>query len=117
MRDQRHRIGFTLERIADRGTQRCLVKNHVRICRQDPLAARLTKRLMHRIRLAHSLIMNYGLYKKMEIYRAKPASKYEMTQFHTDEYVDLRVDACSPRNDVSAKSEVRSQKSEGGIKK
>lgn len=66
----------------------------------------------HRIRVAHSLIMNYGLYKKMEIYvrdhvpftihihlvvsgltalsqRAKPASKFEMTQFHTDEYVDF----------------------------
>merc|ERR1712137_480926 len=33
--------------------------------------------------------MNYGLYKNLEIYRAKPASKYEMTQFHTDEYVDF----------------------------
>lgn len=60
----------------------------------------------HRIRMAHSLIMNYGLYKNMEIYvsirhsrqhapntdnpqRAKPASRYEMTQFHTDEYVDF----------------------------
>ncbi|KAI9699239.1 MAG: histone deacetylase [Bogoriella megaspora] len=43
----------------------------------------------HRIRMAHSLIMNYGLYKDMEIYRAKPASRYEMTQFHTDEYVDF----------------------------
>ncbi|OCK85011.1 hypothetical protein K432DRAFT_422138 [Lepidopterella palustris CBS 459.81] len=43
----------------------------------------------HRIRMAHSLIMNYGLYTKMEIYRAKPASRYEMTQFHTDEYVDF----------------------------
>ncbi|KAF7197258.1 Histone deacetylase RPD3 [Pseudocercospora fuligena] len=43
----------------------------------------------HRIRMAHSLIMNYGLYKKLEIYRAKPATKYEMTQFHTDEYVDF----------------------------
>ncbi len=96
----------------------------------------------HRIRLAHSLIMNYGLYKKMEIYvslsmtcstsscplvllcpfpqhrhslaalvlvlpppsqnhvftrhcvadilqRAKPATNLEMTQFHTDEYVDF----------------------------
>lgn len=43
----------------------------------------------HRIRMAHSLIMNYGLYKWLEIYRAKPASKYEMTQFHTDEYVDF----------------------------
>src|SRR5207248_2011903 len=30
----------------------------------------------------------------------------------TDEYVDLQVDAYSPRNDVSAKSEVRSQKEE-----
>ena len=43
----------------------------------------------HSIRMAHSLIMNYGLYKNLEIYRAKPATKYEMTQFHTDEYVDF----------------------------
>ncbi|KAK4697880.1 histone deacetylase 1/2, partial [Lecanoromycetidae sp. Uapishka_2] len=43
----------------------------------------------HRIRMAHSLIMNYGLYKKMEIYRAKPATNIEMTQFHTDEYVEF----------------------------
>ncbi|KAH8817110.1 histone deacetylase RPD3 [Xylogone sp. PMI_703] len=43
----------------------------------------------HRIRLAHSLVMNYGLYKKMEIYRAKPASALEMTQFHTNEYIDF----------------------------
>ncbi|KAF1916542.1 hypothetical protein BDU57DRAFT_516716 [Ampelomyces quisqualis] len=43
----------------------------------------------HRIRMAHSLIMNYGLYTKMEIYRAKPASKHEMTQFHTDEYIEF----------------------------
>ncbi|KAK2625470.1 hypothetical protein QTJ16_004782 [Diplocarpon rosae] len=43
----------------------------------------------HRIRLAHSLIMNYGTYKHMEIYRAKPATKHEMTQFHTDEYIDF----------------------------
>ncbi|OWB67718.1 hypothetical protein B5S30_g3081 [[Candida] boidinii] len=43
----------------------------------------------HRIRMAHSLIMNYGLYKKMEIYRAKPATRQEMCQFHTDEYIDF----------------------------
>ncbi|KAI5474993.1 hypothetical protein MNV49_002116 [Pseudohyphozyma bogoriensis] len=43
----------------------------------------------HRIRMAHSLIMNFGLYKKMEIFRAKPATKKEMAQFHTDEYVDF----------------------------
>ena len=43
----------------------------------------------HRIRMTHSLIMNYGLYKKMEIYRAKPATRQEMCQFHTDEYIDF----------------------------
>ncbi|KAH7914500.1 histone deacetylase complex catalytic component RPD3 [Hygrophoropsis aurantiaca] len=42
-----------------------------------------------RIRMCHSLVMNYGLYKKMEIFRAKPATKREMTQFHSDEYVDF----------------------------
>ncbi|ROT39616.1 hypothetical protein SODALDRAFT_339099 [Sodiomyces alkalinus F11] len=43
----------------------------------------------HRIRLAHSLVMHYDLFKKMEIYRAKPATRGEMTQFHTDEYIDF----------------------------
>ncbi|OAA47942.1 histone deacetylase RpdA/Rpd3 [Metarhizium rileyi] len=43
----------------------------------------------HRIRLAHSLIMQYNLYQKMEIYRAKPATRGEMSQFHTDDYIDF----------------------------
>lgn len=51
----------------------------------------------HRIRMAHSLIMNYGLYKKMEIYRAKPATKQEMCQFHTDEYVEF-LSRVTPEN-------------------
>ncbi|GAP85302.1 putative histone deacetylase 1 2 [Rosellinia necatrix] len=51
----------------------------------------------HRIRLAHSLIMNYGVYKKMEIYRAKPATRLEMTQFHTDDYIDF-LQKVSPEN-------------------
>ncbi|KDN38039.1 hypothetical protein K437DRAFT_276391 [Tilletiaria anomala UBC 951] len=42
-----------------------------------------------RIRMCHSLVMNYGLYKHMEIFRAKPATKREMSQFHTDEYVEF----------------------------
>ena len=62
-----------------------------------------------RIRMWHSLVMNYGLYKRMEIFvcihptlrdclntadidfqqRAKPATKREMTQFHSDEYVEF----------------------------
>ncbi|OMJ27897.1 Histone deacetylase RPD3 [Smittium culicis] len=43
----------------------------------------------HRIRMTHSLVMSYELYKHMSIYRAAPATKHEMTQFHTDDYVDF----------------------------
>jgi len=41
----------------------------------------------HRIRMTHNLLLNYGLYKKMEIYRPRHATKQEMTQFHADDYV------------------------------
>ncbi|KAI5948757.1 RPD3 [Candida theae] len=51
----------------------------------------------HRIRMTHSLIMNYELYKKMEIYRAQPATNLELTQFHTDEYIDF-IDRVTPDN-------------------
>ncbi|KAK6459718.1 histone deacetylase RPD3 [Scheffersomyces xylosifermentans] len=61
----------------------------------------------HRIRMAHSLIMNYGLYKKMEIYRAKPATKQEMCQFHTDEYIDF-LSRVSPDNlDMFGKEQIK----------
>lgn len=80
----------------------------------------------HRIRMAHSLVMNYGLYKKMEIYvsdsflslphvssrlltrdfqRAKPASRYEMTQFHTDEYIDFLSKVTPDNMDSFAKEQ------------
>ncbi|KAF2196990.1 hypothetical protein GQ43DRAFT_475841 [Delitschia confertaspora ATCC 74209] len=59
----------------------------------------------HRIRMAHSLIMNYGLYTQMEIYRAKPASKYEMTQFHTDEYIDFLHRVTPDNMDTFAKEQ------------
>ncbi|THC96443.1 hypothetical protein EYZ11_004092 [Aspergillus tanneri] len=59
----------------------------------------------HRIRLTHSLVMNYSLYKKMEIYRAKPASKYEMTQFHTDEYIDFLSKVTPDNMDSFAKEQ------------
>jgi len=42
-----------------------------------------------RIKMCHALVMNYGLYKRMEIFRAKPATKREMTQFHTDDYIEF----------------------------
>lgn len=61
----------------------------------------------HRIRMAHSLIMNYGLYKKMEIYRAKPATKQEMCQFHTDEYIDFLSRVLPDNLDMFAKEQVK----------
>lgn len=61
----------------------------------------------HRIRMAHSLIMNYGLYKKMEIYRAKPATKQEMCQFHTDEYIDFLSRVLPDNLDLFAKEQIK----------
>lgn len=41
----------------------------------------------HRIRMAHNLILNYGLYRKMEIYRPHKANADEMTKYHSDDYI------------------------------
>lgn len=41
----------------------------------------------HRIRMAHNLILNYGLYRRMEIYRPHKALQEEMTKYHSDDYI------------------------------
>lgn len=41
----------------------------------------------HRIRMTHNLLLNYGLYRKMEIYRPFKASLEEMTRYHCDDYI------------------------------
>ncbi|XP_078235980.1 histone deacetylase 1 isoform X1 [Pogona vitticeps] len=41
----------------------------------------------HRIRMTHNLLLNYGLYRKMEIYRPYKASAEEMTKYHSDDYI------------------------------
>ena len=51
----------------------------------------------HRIRMAHNLLLNYGLYKKMEIYRPAPASFEEMAKFHSEEYLTF-LRAINPDN-------------------
>ncbi|CAF5154882.1 unnamed protein product, partial [Rotaria magnacalcarata] len=43
----------------------------------------------HCIRMTHSLILNYGLYRKMKVYRPHKAIADEMTRFHSDEYVQF----------------------------
>jgi len=47
----------------------------------------------HRLTLTHNLVVNYGLWKHMKVFRPRPATKDELQQFHADDYVDflLRV--------------------------
>jgi histone deacetylase 1/2 len=51
----------------------------------------------HRLKLAHHLILTYGLYKQMDCYRPHPATTGEMTQFHSDDYVQF-LSKVSPDN-------------------
>ncbi|WOL03970.1 histone deacetylase 6 [Canna indica] len=43
----------------------------------------------HRIRMAHNLVIHYGLHRLMEISRPFPASATDICRFHSDEYVDF----------------------------
>ncbi|KAJ2944283.1 hypothetical protein O0L34_g18269 [Tuta absoluta] len=56
----------------------------------------------HRIRMTHNLLLNYGLYRKMEIYRPHKATADEMTKFHSDDYIrflrSIRPDNMSEYN-------------------
>eukprot|EP01100_Stratorugosa_tubuloviscum_P013394 TRINITY_DN6682_c0_g1_i1.p1 TRINITY_DN6682_c0_g1~~TRINITY_DN6682_c0_g1_i1.p1 ORF type:complete len:455 (+),score=176.34 TRINITY_DN6682_c0_g1_i1:26-1390(+) len=51
----------------------------------------------HRIRMAHNLIVNYGLYKKMQIYRPALVTEKDMSRFHSDDYVNF-LKIISPEN-------------------
>jgi len=43
----------------------------------------------HRIRMTHNLLVNYGLYKHMNIYRPRRVTEKEMTMFHSDDYINF----------------------------
>jgi len=47
----------------------------------------------HRMTLTHNLVVNYGLWRQMKVFRPRAATKDELLQFHADDYVDflLRV--------------------------
>lgn len=51
----------------------------------------------HRIALTHSLVLNYNLHSKMEIYRPYKASAHDMCRFHSEEYIDF-LQRVSPNN-------------------
>ena len=41
----------------------------------------------HRIRMTHNLLLNYGLYQHMEIYRPNRATFEDITKYHSDDYI------------------------------
>ncbi|XP_043205284.1 histone deacetylase 3-like [Amphibalanus amphitrite] len=43
----------------------------------------------HRLAVTHSLVLNYGLYKKMHVYKPYRASSQDMVRFHSGEYIDF----------------------------
>lgn len=43
----------------------------------------------HRLKLTHHLILSYGLYRKMDVFRPHRANTDEMARFHTPEYMDF----------------------------
>lgn len=43
----------------------------------------------HRVRMAHHLIVNYGLYQDLEVFQPELISKDELTKFHSDDYVQF----------------------------
>ncbi|KAH8064415.1 NAD-dependent histone deacetylase [Aureococcus anophagefferens] len=46
----------------------------------------------HRVRMTHNLVVNYGLYRMMEVFRPKPVNAALMTRFHSDDYINfLRI--------------------------
>lgn len=51
----------------------------------------------HRLKLAHHLILSYGLYREMECFQPHPASAGEMAQFHEESYVTF-LSRISPDN-------------------
>jgi len=51
----------------------------------------------HRLKLAHHLILSYNLYRKMDCYRPHPASAGEMSNFHSEEYIQF-LSRITPEN-------------------
>jgi histone deacetylase 1/2 len=59
----------------------------------------------HRIRVTHNLILNYGMYKKMEIYRPSLIAEEQMTAFHADDYVHF-LKHVTPDNTIEYQREL-----------
>ena len=43
----------------------------------------------HRVRMTHNLIVNYGLYRQLTVFRPTLVSQGALTRFHSDDYVNF----------------------------
>merc|ERR1719242_1526723 len=59
----------------------------------------------HRIRMTHQLLLSYGLYKKLKVYRPFEYRGEEMTIFHADDYVEF-LQNVNPNNEHNFPREV-----------
>ncbi|CAG8655756.1 180_t:CDS:10, partial [Acaulospora morrowiae] len=60
-----------------------------------------------RVRMTHNLVTKYGLCKKMEIFRPKPSTIEELTQFHTDDYINFLGRVTADNMDTCIKDCIR----------
>ena len=52
----------------------------------------------HRLTLLNNLVVGYGLHKKMNIYRPRPATKVELEEFHDEDYISF-LQRVTPENE------------------
>ncbi|EFX81904.1 histone deacetylase 3-like [Daphnia pulex] len=50
-----------------------------------------------RLAVTHSLVLHYGMYKKMQVYRPYRASAHDMCRFHSEDYIEF-LQRVSPQN-------------------
>ena len=51
----------------------------------------------HRLRMTHQLLLAYGLYRKMEVFKPKLGNDFQLQRFHSEEYIDF-LKSISPDN-------------------
>lgn len=54
-----------------------------------------------RIKMTHQLIVNYGLYRKMDVYEPHWATLNELTNFHSGDYIEY-MESISKKPDSSS---------------
>ncbi|RKO95031.1 histone deacetylase superfamily, partial [Caulochytrium protostelioides] len=60
-----------------------------------------------RLRMTHNLVLNYGLYKRLDICTLTPATPHEMAKFHSDDYIDFLARVSPDMTEEIARSQHR----------